>query len=224
MNKINYVLLALLLAFSPLLMSAQEDEIKVGVRAGHNAAFGGFAAASLETTQSLLNDFSISGGVQYNTIGRTALEVRPAYTFDINWGRLTPEMLAVYTRLAGVNNYAVGVGARIDSGRTAVKFGYYYRAFGGQGGWIKEPFNIYYELRVGMLEKVEKWDLDLIITNNETFELERHYQPSFIAECFYYPKTNLGLSFGLGCKPAGIFNMSADYYQSYLKTSLCYRW
>ena len=31
MNKINHVLLALLLAFSPLLMSAQEDEIKVHV-------------------------------------------------------------------------------------------------------------------------------------------------------------------------------------------------
>ena len=69
-----------------------------------------------------------------------------------------------------------------------------------------------------------KWDLFLSITNNELFELERHFQPSFIAECFYYPTQKIGVPFGLGCKPAGMFNMSADYYQSYLKTGLCYRW
>ena len=66
--------------------------------------------------------------------------------------------------------------------------------------------------------------MQLAITNCETFELERHYQPSFLAECRYYPGAKLGVTMSLGCKPAGMFNMSADYYQSFLKIGVCYRW
>ena len=154
----------LLAAHYPLSMAAQdkgmtdragqqkemkENEVTVGLRAGHNDAFGGFAAMSEET---------------YQTIR------------------------------------------------------------GGRGGWITEPFNIYYELNVHLLKKVEDWKMELIITNNEMFELERHYQPSFIARCCHYPTDRLGISFGIGCKPAGMFHMSADYYQTYIKTGVCYRW
>ena len=88
---------------------------------------------------------------------------------------------------------------------------------------IKEPFNIYYELRGYLLSAVEDWDLDLVVTHSEIFELARHYQPSFIAECRHYPLPELGIIFGLGYKPSGMFNMSADYYQTFLNLGICYR-
>ena len=47
LNKIRLFVL-LLLASCTWTMNAQNDEVKVGLRAGHNAAFGGFAAVSLE--------------------------------------------------------------------------------------------------------------------------------------------------------------------------------
>lgn len=83
---------------------------------------------------------------------------------------------------------------------------------------------MYYALRVRLLQENRAWNVHLTITNNEIFELERHYQPSFMAECFYYPTPKWGVSLGVGCKPAGIFNISSDYYQSYLKTGVCYKW
>lgn len=216
--------LLLLLASSTLTLNAQNNEIKMGVRAGHNAAFGGFAAVSLETVQTFCDNFSISGGLQYNTIGKTAIEALPSYNIPFDWGKLSVEALATYTCLSSINNVTAGAGMSIVSKSISGRLGYYYRILCSNGGKITEPFNVYYELRAHFLKKIENWNLDLVITNCEEFELERHFQPSFIAEGTCYPTSKLGISFGIGCKPSGMFNMSADYYQSYLKTGVCYRW
>lgn len=214
----------MLLASCTLAMNAQNDEVKVGLRAGHNAVFGGFAAVSLETIQTLGANFTLGGGLQYNTIGKTTLEVLPAYNIPFDWGKLSVEALATYTRISSINNVTAGAGVAIASTSVSGRLGYYYRILCGKASKITEPFNVYYELRAHFLKKIENWNLDLVITNCEAFELERHFQPSFIAEGSYYPTSKLGISFGIGCKPSGMFNMSADYYQSYLKTGVCYRW
>ena len=196
----------------------------LGVRGGYNASFGGYGAISLETTQPLGRNFSINGGLQYNTIGKTSLEARPAYNIPFDWGKLSVESIITYNRLTSVNNFTAGIGAALDYKAISAKLGYYYRLFGGNAGTITEPFNLYYELRLHCLRNVEKWDFNLAITNCEIFDLERHYQPSFIAEGRYYPTSKLGIAFGIGYKPSGMFHISADYYQTYLKTGLCYRW
>lgn len=223
MHRLKLFLLFILASF-PIILNAQDDEIKVGLRAGHNAALGGFAAVSLETVQTFRSNFSINAGVQYNTIGKTTLEARPAYNIPFEWGKLSVEPMATFTNLGSTNSFTAGAGAAVASKGISARLGYYYRLYFGHGSKITEPFNIYYELRAHFLKKVDNWNLDLVITNCEAFELERHYQPSFIAEGCYYPAQKLGISFGIGCKPAGMFNMSADYYQSYIKTGVCYKW
>ena len=79
MSKLKSILLILLLISTQTVMKAQDDRLTLGVRAGHNNVFGTFAAFSLETEQTFCEDFSVRGGLQYNTIGRTALEAHPAY-------------------------------------------------------------------------------------------------------------------------------------------------
>lgn len=214
----------LLLASSSLILKAQDDVLAVGLRTGHNVAFGHFAAVSLETMQTFLEDFSVSGGVQYSTIGKVAIEACSAYIMDFDWGCLSPEVMMAYTSLMPITNFAVGAGVSVDFKRVKTTLGYYYRHYGIPGYRIIEPFNVYYECSVQFLQKIKDWDLQFSVTNNEIFELERHFQPSFILQCFYYPVHKLGISLGIGCKPAGMFNMSADYYQSYLKAGVCYRW
>lgn len=86
MIRLRLLLTLSLLAFCSSILSAQDDELKVGLRLGHNAAFDGFAALSLETVQTIGQNITVSGGLQYNTIGKTALEVRPAYNMNFNWG------------------------------------------------------------------------------------------------------------------------------------------
>lgn len=224
MYKIRYILLILLFASFTFTMNGQDDELMLRLRTGHNATFGGFAAFSVETVQSLDNNFQLSGGIQYNTIGRTALEARPAFCIDRSWGKISAETLLAYRHLSSTNSFAAGAGAAVSGRWLAVKLGYYYHLYGQEGECIEEPFNIYYELRVNLLPMMESWGLQLAITNNEIFELERHYQPTFIAQCSYDLKNYLGLSMGIGLKPAGMFNLSTDYYQSFLNLGVCYRW
>ena len=224
MNKISHILLIFLLALPSFAAKAQDDELMLKLRAGHNVSFGGFAAFSLETLQNLGNNFQLGGGLQYNTIGRTALEARPAWFIDFDWGRISAETLLVYRNLTSVNSFAAGAGAEISGRWLAARIGYYYHLYGHRGESIKEPFNIYYELRVNLLPMLEAWDLHLAFTNSEIFELERHYQPTFMAQCCYDLNGCLALSMGAGYKPAGMFHLSADYYQSFLNLGICYRW
>lgn len=224
MIKFRYLITFLVLLFATTALRAQDNKVMLGLRGGHNVAFGGFGAVSLETDLHLKQHLMINGGVQYNSIGKTATELHIGYYKDFSWGRISAETLMAYSHLTSVNNVDLGVGIGISSKWIGGKIGYYYRLFGKEQNFIKEPFNIYYELSGNLLPMIEKWDLKLIITNCEIFELERHYQPSFIAQCDYYMRHGLGVSLGLGCKPAGIFNLSPDYYESYLKFGLCYRW
>ena len=50
----------LLLTLSPSILKAQDDELVVGLRAGFNTVFGGFAAVSLETVQTFCSEFAVN--------------------------------------------------------------------------------------------------------------------------------------------------------------------
>jgi hypothetical protein len=54
--------------------------------------------------------------------------------------------------------------------------------------------------------------------------LERHYQPSFAVEVWWYPNEKWGVQLGANYKPAGMFNISSDYYQMYGNIGVCYKW
>lgn len=151
MHRIKLFLL-LLLIIGPLTLNAQNDEVKVGLRAGHNAVFGGFAAVSLETIQTFCDNFSLNGGLQYNTIGKTTLEATPSYNIPFDWGKLSVESLITYTSIRSINNITAGAGISVVSRSVSGRLGYYYRIFCGEGSKISEPFNIYYELRAHLLK------------------------------------------------------------------------
>ena len=224
MHKIKDILLLLFIGTCSFTMNAQDDELMIRLRTGHNSTFGGFAALSLETLQTFDSNLQINGGVQYNSIGRTAIEARPGYYKDYDWGRITAEALLAYKNLASVNSLAAGAGVEASGRWVAVRFGYYYHLYGRGGETINEPFNIYYELGVRCLPKREKWDLNVVLSNSQLLELERHYQPSLSLEGWWYPMPKLGVQLGLNYKPAGMFNITSDYYQFFADLGVCYRW
>ena len=106
-------LLILLLASHSVSMNAHDDEITVKIRTGHNASFGGFGAFSLETVQNFGRGFMLNGGIQYNTIGRTALEARPSWSVNYNWGVVSAEALLTYRHLVSANRQVCSICQRI---------------------------------------------------------------------------------------------------------------
>ena len=224
MLKPGNLAIILFLVLSVFSAGAQENECRVGLRGGYDASSGGFAALSLETRHTFRNDLGIGAGLRYSSTGKLSAQARPAYFMDFPWGKLRYEVLVDYALLKSINSFAAGAGIGLYGRWIGGRLGYYYRLYGVQGNFISEPLNVYYELRAEILPMIDRWDLSLIITNDEMFELERHFQPSFIASCRYYPGEHVGMTMSVGCTPSGMFNVSADNYRSHLKLGLCYRW
>ena len=79
MPKLKHLATTLLLAFCSIAMNAQNNEVMLNLRTGHNASFGGFAAASLEASNTISNSFKINSGIQYSSINKTAIEIGRAH-------------------------------------------------------------------------------------------------------------------------------------------------
>lgn len=214
--------IALLLCVHTL--SAQQNEIMFAVKVGHNTLFSSFTAFSFDAKYSVGNNFSLRGGAQYNSYSRMAVELRPAYYRDIDRGRLSAEVLLGYVGQNNIGNLTLGGGATLDMHSMWATLGYYHRTMMRSGDRLTEPFNLYYEFGLRCLPNKEQWDVNAIISNSRIFELERHYQPSYIVEGWWYPKSAMGVMLSIDYKPAGVFNMASDYYQLYTKLGVCYRW
>lgn len=205
-------------------MSAQENLLDVRIKAGDNASFGFFSSFSAAIDHRFADDFSLKGGAQYNTIGRTALELRPHHSFSLWDLDLYTESLFHYANQSSINTIAAGLGLGYSSSYLSVFIGYYYRHFfAKESNWAEEA-NLYYKFCLSLIPFKETSDIFLYVTNSEMFELERHYQPSLVIQYWKYINESLGIGLGLSYKPAGMFHLTSDYYQTYLNFGLCYSW
>lgn len=224
MLKTKFFLIVSLLVCCCSFIQAQDSSISFRLRAGDTTPFGGFAAVSADVKHSFENNFAVNGGVQYNSTGRTATEIRPAYIFDLENGSLSTKILLHYSHQSSIDNFAVGFGADYSYKWLFLTAGYYYRIYGCNGSYMKEYFNLFYQGGLKCLPDVEEWDLNIYITNCELFELERHYQPSLMVQGWWYPNDWLGVNLGVSYKHTGMFGIASDYYQLYGSTGICYRW
>ncbi len=220
----RFFLLLTLIITSVGVLQAQSGALTLGIKGGHNAVHGPFVATSIESRYKFEEYFAIEGGAQYNTIGRVAAALMPHYFHDFSFGRISGEVLLDYSYQGRMNSYAIGCGASLDIRSLWVKIGYYHRTITLATDRLCEPFNIYYELGVRCLPRLNQWDLNILLTNCRLFELERHYQPSLAVDAWWYPIEELGVRLGISYKPAGMFNISSDYYQFYANVGVCYRW
>lgn len=221
--RFRHILTLLFLSLCTL-SHAQESMVGLNLKGGNNATFGYYGALSIEGHHSMKDYFSVKGGIQCNTVGDFAAEARPAYFHDFAKGRLQIEALLHYAPSSSIHNYALGAGVGFAARYINVNLGYYYRGIASDGDSFCEPFNIYYEFGVSCLPSIPDWDLMVSITNSRLLELERHFQPSFTIDGWWYPSEKSGITLGVSCKPAGMFNITSDYYQLYINVGACYRW
>jgi hypothetical protein len=221
--KQKYLFILTLMLFSTL-AHAQRGGVSLNVKGGKNAVTGYFGAFSVEGFHSLEKNFSVKGGVQCTTNGNFAVEAHPSYFYDFASLRLHVEALLHYAPQSTFHNIAVGVGLGFRARYIHMTLGYYHRTIKSGNDRLDEPFNIYYELGVNCLPSIARWDLVLSISNSRLFELERHYQPSFGIDGWWYPSERIGVTLGLSYKPAGMFNITSEFNQLYSNLGVCCRW
>ena len=219
----KYILLLLFINFSNLL-HAQENSVALSLRGGNSMVLRNFVAVSLDTRCNPCENFSLKGGLLYNFSSGFVAEVRPAYYYDLPKMRLSVEALLHYVPQNNIHNIAAGAGLGLKMRYWWTTLGYYHRTIASCDSRFHEPFNVYYEFGVNVLPKVEICDLMFSITNSRIFDLERHYQPSITADCLFYPFDKWAIALGACYKPAGMFNLTSDYYQFYANLGVCYRW
>ena len=220
-NKLFIFLLFVIFSNS---LSAQDNFLQLSLKAGNNAVLGNYSAVSLDVHSVPCKNFSLKGGLQYNFSSGLVAEARPAFHCDLPKMRLSVEAMLHYMPQYNMHNVAAGVGFGVRARYLWATLGYYHRSMVSHGSALYEPFNVYYEFSVNILPYVAICDLMFSISNSRIFDLERHYQPSFVLDCMLYPLDRWGIALGCCYKPAGMFNISSDYYQFYVNLGVCYKW
>lgn len=205
---------------------AQDGCAKGAGIAGYNATYGYFAGAEVSANYVARSWFQARGGLRYCSFPRYALDIRPGIYHNLKSGRIYAEALVQGAMQSSSYDICAGANAGYRHKWFWISLGYYFRHLlpsdGGRG--LSEPMNIMYELGVSLLPNLQKWDLEIVITNNRLTEVERFFQPSLIAELAYYPLKHLGIYASGAIKRAGMFNISSNNYQEYLSIGVEYKW
>lgn len=219
-----------LFAILPIMMYAERvvpDSslvVALDARVGNSSVKDIYGTIGLRGDYSMPRYFMMRAGIQYNTINRISAEVRPAFFHDFACGRLHGEILIHYNYHHSFDNLCAGVGVGFTMDYFWVQLGYYYRSIIGSDNIITEPYNLYYEVGVNCLPQVQAWDLMVYVSNSTLNDLERVYQPALYVDALWYPSTSWGIMLGAAYMPSGIFNISTDYYQSFINVGVRYRW
>lgn len=196
----------------------------VEARAVDNVSLGKHNVFKLASDYTAPKTYSMQVGLMWSSFGRFASDIRTSLWRDVNWGRLHFETLLHNNSQGTYNTLCAGMGAGTRSRYWWLTLGYYYRAYLSHPGIMDEPINFYYELGINLLPNIIDWDAQIIFTNSSLCELERQYSPTWLAKGHWYPNAQWSISLGAGYKAAGMFNMSTDYWQSYVSLEMGYRW
>lgn len=204
----------------------QNGNLGLEGRWGNNVYFGQWGSASITAEHTLRRYLSLRGGIQYISFPSLGADFRPAFFHDFRFARLLVEALFEYRRQSSTDNFCAGISAGLKMPYLWFMLGYYHRTIRAVGykDKIVEPVNLLYEIGVSIIPKIRNWDIEASISNSELLALERAYQPTVSLKGVWYPSSRTGIWLGIGYKPAGVFNLSHNYYQSFLKLGVQYRW
>ena len=205
---------------------AQEGGVRATGIGGRNSSFGYFAGTEVAVHHIAQSWFQVSGALRYTSFPEYTLDIRPGIYYNLKSGKIHADILIQGAYQSNIYDLCTGISAGYRHKWFWVSLGYYYRLIQPSDGsrGVSEPRNLMYEAGVSLLPDIQKWDLNMIISNSRLAELERFHQPSLIVEGMYYPLCNLGIHISAALRRAGLFNLSSNCYQEYLSVGISYRW
>ncbi len=214
----------LLLSLTPSFSRTTGAELETCL--GHNVYFGLYHSEALVLRHDAGRCFRVEAGFQTVSFGKRSLDIRPVFFHDFRFGRAVLEAVVSYGTLSGSRTLCAGAGAGLEMPRWWFFLGYYHRTVSARGypDRITEPVNTAYEIGVSLLPRSRRWDALLRISNRTMFDIERIYQPTFTAEALWHSDRRISLRLGAGYKPAGMFHLSHNHYQSFVKFGISYKW
>lgn len=199
--------------------------VALEARWGDNVHFGQWGSAALTVRHALPRHFQVRGGVGYASWPAAAADLRPSWFMDFDFGRLKLEPMISWLHQSGTDNLCAGLGTGLDLRYGWILLGCYHRTiFAPDSQKLTEPLNLLYEFGGRFPIPDSRWALIASVTNSNLLYVERAYQPTFSLKGLWHPTAGIGMWIAAECKPAGIFNISENYYQSALNFGIEYTW
>ncbi len=199
----------------------------------YNHAYGHFATAGALVDADLAKNFTLHGGINLQTANVYAATLGGRVRFGLPIGHIFIDNEYLYKAL--VRNHtqqlcaALSVGYAMDY--VSVRAGLFSKYFCalpsekyGKSAAVIEPFNLLYEVQAFIFRPTHKWNLGLKVSNVDYFQWEHPTDPcvSLLGNCQLTERLRFVSEFG--CRPAGIFNIAANFYAISFRAGICYKW
>lgn len=201
------------------------------VEYSYNRTWSHHANFDIQAFMPINQHFEMEAKTQFSTanVHTGALYLRPK--FDLPVGQLFIETDIIYraiarNRLADIDA-AIGLGYRMDY--VSVTLGLYSRVLDNwdrqwhdNETFVVEPFNLLYRIEVFCRPQTNNWNLSFCFSNVDDYQMERMWQPLFMAGAWYDVAEHWRLLFWAQCKPTGMFHLDATFYGATFRTGFSY--
>ena len=198
----------------------------------YNRTWGHHANMDVQSLMPINKYFEMEAKLQFSTanVHTGAVALRPK--FELPVGEMFIETDVLYravarNRLSDITA-ALGVGYRMDY--VSVTLGVFGRVLDNldrsvhtDETYVVEPFNLLYRVEVFCRPQDNPWNLSFMISNVDDYQMERMWQPLFMAGAWYDVTDNWRLNFSVQCKPTGMFHLDAAFYGATARAGFSYR-
>jgi hypothetical protein len=176
--------------------------------------------------------FEMEAKIQFSTanVYTEVVQLRPKFTLPV--GEMFLETDLMYRAVARnrVSDFTAGLGVGYRMDYVSVTLGLFARMMSDWGrSWyanetyVVEPFNVMYRIEAFCRPQNNPWNLSFCVSNVDDYQMERVWQPLFMANAYYDVVDHWRLNFGVQCKPTGMFHLDATFYGATFRTGFTYK-
>lgn len=218
-------------AMAQIQFGTDRYSVRLNIGYNHNTTYGSHAGVDFGAFMPINEHFEMQADLRFSSANNHALgvQLRPKFAVPVGEFFLEGRLLSNLYKHDGYNDLtqALAVGYRMDyvsfqvgmSTRLIMESPYDWHS---NSNIIVEPFNICYKLEVFVRPHTSPWNISLCASNMTDYQIERVWQPIFMANGRYNINEHWQVNLGALCKPTGMFHLNAKYYAAEVRAGFAY--
>lgn len=198
----------------------------------YNRTWGHHANFDVQSLMPINKNFEMEAKLQFSTanVHTGVVQLRPK--FELPVGEMFVETDLCFRGVARnrISDFTAGLGVGYRMDYVSVTLGLFSRVIDNwdrswynEETFVVEPFNVFYRIEVFCRPQDNPWNLSFMISTVDDYQMERTWQPLFMAGAWYDVTDNWRLNFGVQCKPTGMFHLDASFYGATARAGFTYR-
>lgn len=235
MNKRLLLICMLVVGMLPAVAQVQygsnQYAVRMNIGYNHNTTYGSHAGFDFGAFMPINEHFEMQADIRVATTltHSVGVQLRPKFAVPVGEFYIEDRLLS---RVLARDGYcelvqALAVGYRMDyvsfqlgmSTRLILSVPYDWH---DGSNIIAEPFNVTYRLEVFVRPQTSPWNISLCASNMTDYQIERIWQPIFMANGRYNIDSHWQVNLSALCKPTGMFHLNAKYYGAEVRAGFAY--